>query len=43
MNIFKYLNMLAAALALSAEIHDKCAARWKELEAKYWSMFGRGF
>lgn len=29
--------------AYTAEIHDKCAARWKELEAKYWLMFGRGF
>ena len=29
--------------AYTAEIQDKCAARWKELEAKYWSMFGRGF
>ncbi len=27
----------------TAEIHDKCAQRWTELEAKYWLMFGRGF
>lgn len=29
--------------AYTAKVHDVCAARWKELEAKYWSMFGRGF
>ena len=29
--------------AYTASVHDRCAAQWKELEAKYWSMFGRGF
>lgn len=29
--------------AYTADVHDKTAARWKKLEEKYWSMFGRGF
>ena len=29
--------------AYTASVHDRCAAKWSELEAKYWSMFGRGF
>jgi len=29
--------------AYTAKVHDECAAKWKELEAKYWVMFGRGF
>ena len=29
--------------AYTAEVHQRDAARWKELEAKYWHMFGRGF
>jgi Dipeptidase len=29
--------------AYTSDVHSKTAARWKELEEKYWSMFGRGF
>jgi len=27
----------------TSDIYTRCAARWKELEEKYWMMFGRGF
>lgn len=27
----------------TADFYNKCAARWNELEAKYWIKFGRGF
>lgn len=27
----------------TADIYSRCAARWNELEAKYWLKFGRGF
>lgn len=29
--------------AYTASVFEKTSARWSELEAKYWSMFGRGF
>jgi dipeptidase len=29
--------------AYTADVHDKCAERWKKLETKYWMKFGRGF
>lgn len=29
--------------AFTTEAHDRYAAKWKELEAKYWQQFGRGF
>lgn len=27
----------------TSDVHSEAAKEWKELEAKYWSMFGRGF
>ncbi|MCR5547803.1 MAG: C69 family dipeptidase [Bacteroidales bacterium] len=29
--------------AYTTRVHDECAAKWMELEQKYWLMFGRGF
>ena len=27
----------------TSDIYSRCAARWNELEARYWLKFGRGF
>lgn len=29
--------------SFTAHVYEQCAERWDEMEAKYWSMFGRGF